>query len=290
MKVVVISVDVELLWGFLHDCVSKKSISTKLIRVMEKSKAYIPRLINLFNHFNIPVTWGIVAKLLMNDVASVPYGQVLFVDGLMNMILENDICHEIALHSLSHRDFEVCNRKEALIEVRKGKKILEKMSGSTIKTFIFPKNHVKYLDILRSEGFIAYRKPTPSSLVVPRKRSLFYNGVSLVSQMLYSPLIVHPSYEFGLVGLPSSLLFERSRWFSPRSLLIFALKGIKKLIDSSSGVFHIYLHDYSLIDQSMFEAFAKLLKYIKKLQECGVINVATMSQLAEGILKDDASV
>lgn len=252
------------------------------ITLLKLSRRCISKLLRILDQYNIPLTWGIVANLLDDDWKSPHKTPLLYAPDIAYQILESDVEHEIASHSLSHKDFYLCSNEEASIEIKKSKDILKKKLGITPKVFIFPKNHVRYIEMLKSEGFIAYRQPTPIShhLNLLRRVPPLYHGIYVIKRKTYEPLTIsQPVYTSGLWGIPASILFEKSRWFSSRSLLIRVRRGLKRLVNYHGGILHLTLHDYSLADNDTFNAFINIIIDIDQLHKGQEIEVTTMYEL-----------
>jgi len=146
----------------------------------KKVRGCIDTLLSLFEKYNIPATWAVVGHLFLNhcekedgiphkdmprfkenwyssdhctDIQRDPlyYGR-----DIVEKILSNRIEHEIGYHSFSHVIFSECSREVAEAEIKMGDK-LAKEFGIALKSFVFPKNNIGHVDVLKKNGFKIYR-------------------------------------------------------------------------------------------------------------------------------------
>jgi peptidoglycan/xylan/chitin deacetylase (PgdA/CDA1 family) len=296
-----VSIDLELAWGFNYELLKGSSIAEKYLRIIkERSRKNVKKLLKLSEEFQIPFTWGVVGHLFLsscthgenglphpdmprptldvnkdwysNDPCSNIFDDPLWYGtDIIKQILESKVEHEIACHSFSHVDFSKCSEKVALAEVRKCKEVMKDF-GIEPKSFIFPKNKIGHLDILEQESFKVFRFKPKTYLKYPLKE-LF----SLVREVLF-PVIGNPVTFKNLVGVPSSLLFQPPHNYDTLRLQLAVKRGINLCIKNRK-IFQITMHDYLETDHLLI-ALSKVLQYAGKLRGKGRLNIETMLNVA----------
>lgn len=244
-----ISIDHELLWG-------RRNINyEKYINNVKKEREIITRILNLFKNYKIPATWAVVGKIL-EDGDKLWHGkdtieQIKKVEG-----------QELAYHSYSHKIITTISKKEALIEIKKGK------IGTT---FIFPQNKVAYLDLLKEHGYTAYRGKDK------HKIELLLPSVPPV----YDPIIRN-----GLVNIPGSLYFVSSRGL--RKFIPFGLRYLKSVLGiknaiKQKGIFHLWFHpiDFTNNSELLLIELEMILKYASNLKKQGLLDIQSMSRIVK---------
>jgi len=255
-----LSLDTELLWGrknLTWQAFQKRAVVTK--------KIVIPQLIALFKKHSFPVTWAVVGKLLEPGSQGWSYPEL--VDKLKETPHQ-----EIACHSYCHPEFTYLSPKEAEKEISICKTIA-KNSKLRFTSFVFPKNKIAHLSLLKKAGFINYRGADKNNneLLFPR-----------------FPPVYQPTMKAGLVNIPGSMYLVSARGlrkYIPMSLRFLKIKlGIKHAIQKKA-IFHLWFHPIDISDRP--EAFLKLLEntiqYTKKVAKNQQIKVLTMNQIAENV-------
>lgn len=243
-----ISIDHELLWG-------RKDLNYEwFIPKVKKEREIITKLLKLFKKYRIPATWAIVGKVFEKG-DQLWYGA----DTIKEIKKQKD--QEIGSHSYSHQVFTDISRKEAGQEISKNKS----------KSFVFPRNKVKYLKLLKSHGFKSYRG------VDKRPWELFYPGIPPV----YETIIKNQ-----LVNIPGSFYFVSGRGlrkYIPQGLRYFKSKlGIDNAVKQRK-IFHLWFHPIDFVDdsQKLFSDFEKVLKYADSKRKLGVLDIKTMEDIAK---------
>ena len=294
--VFVISLDVELLWGLIHE--DAKSCITLLINDPQNGRGAIDFLLSVFEKYDIPATWAIVGHLFLDscegkegvahkgmprpkedwysvdpctDVHSAP---LYYGSDIIEKVLSSPIKHDIGYHSFSHPLFTECRREVAQAEVEIGIKLAQRF-GIVLKSFVFPRNQVAYVDILRGNGFQIYRGATQrhwnSGQSFPKR--CLSGGID---KIIASPVM--PLWEDGIWQIPGSMLFYDSQ--IPFSLLPRARLGIERAIWGNK-VFHIFLHPHNLLAQlALGKMLDDFLSTVARKRDEGKLQVMTMAGLA----------
>ena len=174
----VISLDTELLWGYVaHPTLEAVNLMKS---DSKKGRGCIDTLLNLFEKHNIPATWAVVGHLFLDHCeceGGIPHKEMprfkddwysadpctdirrdplYYGKDIVEKILSNRIEHEIGYHSFSHVVFSECNREVVEAEIKVGIK-LAKEFGITLKSFVFPENKIGHVDVFKENGFKIYR-------------------------------------------------------------------------------------------------------------------------------------
>ncbi len=245
-----ISIDTELLWG-------RKDLNySKFISKTLKENEIIKKLLEIFKKYDIPSTWAIVGKLYEGN------DPLWSGKNIIRMIKQNSN-QEIASHSYSHEIFTQISRNEAEKEIK----------DNIAKSFVFPRNEIAYLDILKKYGFKAFRgkDKTNLELLIPR---------------------IPPTYkiknESGLINIPGSMYFVSARGvkkYIPNNLRYFKCKlGIEKAI-SEKEIFHLWFHPIDFADKtnSLFKELEYILKYADQKRKEGKLEIKNMHQIVKSL-------
>lgn len=104
----------------------------------------LPLVIDFFNALDIPVTFGIRGQSLEADTS------------FLDKMLESHVPHDIGSHSYYHRNFLNLSCDEAENDLRLVSAAMKK-SKVVPRSFIFPRNGVAHLEVLRKFGYKCYR-------------------------------------------------------------------------------------------------------------------------------------
>lgn len=242
-----ISLDTELLWG-------RKDLDwKKFVDQADKTRDVIKRLLALFKKYQIPATWAVVGKLFENGPKDGWHGK-----DIVNMIKETPL-QEIGSHSYSH---EVFNQ----IDLHKAK--IETQNPHHLKSFVFPRNKIKYLEILKKNGFTNFRGPDQSEyeLLLPR----------------IPP--VHSAFkESGLVNIPGSMYLVSGR--GKRKYIPQGFRYLKCCLGIDAAIrqhkiFHIWAHPIDIASDTnkILKDLEQTLIYAKGKKG---LKIMTMGQIAK---------
>jgi len=121
--------------GSLHDSESF---------VGEVEQRNLPLLLSLFDDFEIPVTFAFRGQLFDVDTS------------LPKLVMSSSIKHEIGSHGYYHRAFTSLSCEEANEELKMTTIAMKKI-GVIPRSFVFPRNKIAHLDLLKKHGYICYR-------------------------------------------------------------------------------------------------------------------------------------
>ncbi len=243
-----ISIDTELLWG-------RKDLDySSFIEKTKKERKIIKEILTLFSKYKIPATWAIVGKLYEN-------GDKLWSGKDIISLIKKINDQELASHSYSHEDFTKISKEIANEEFKKPK----------ATTFVYPRNHISHLNLLKKNGFNAYRAKDKSEfeLLIPR-----------------IPPTANPKHQNGLIQIPSSMYFVSSRgykkyipsWLRPLKSKL----GINQAIKNKE-IFHIWFHPVDFADDTnnLISQLETVLKYANKKRIEGKLEIKNISQIVK---------
>ena len=303
-----LDIEVELAWGMLDIGMNKE----KMINISQRARTHLQSIIDLLEKYNISVTWGILGHLLLHrsvgeSKASHPeiprkspndesafYGKDV-TDKIIKYVLKTKTPHDIACHSFSHMLLgdPKLDKMVAETEVKRSVQILKETYGVVPKVFIFPKNDVGYLEVLKMNDFIAFRGPIPQLIDYSETARGIKNSVrkyvSLTSQLAafylkIPPRVVEPKEENGLINIPASMCFNKKPLLPLGLVLHKAIKGIDRAIRERK-VFHLFTHLVNFGQPpegtAFVKSFEKILAYANLCREKGGLEITTMRKIAE---------
>ena len=213
-------------------------------RVGEIEELALPLFVEVFNDFEIPVTFAI-------------RGQLTEVNGsVLELLVKSSVKHDIGAHGYYHKKFTDLSCNEAEREMNMISAGMKKY-GVVPRSFVFPKNSVAHLDLLEKYGYKCYRS---------------YGG--FIDDCMYiekqgQVYDIHPSLYLGQ-SIGSIFL---------KQILDIAIS--KKL--PFHVWFHLWNlgEKREPIQRSISKVFFPLLKYAKKKERSGVLTFETMLSAAE---------
>ncbi|MBK7872925.1 MAG: polysaccharide deacetylase family protein [Saprospiraceae bacterium] len=198
-----LTADFELAWAPRYNNTSRNSYQDA-IRLARQERENIPKLLTLFDQYNIPITWATVGHLFLDscemdhqgkkhsEIPPVPEYNGPYWDfhnddwfeydpctnleedpewyapDLVQMILESKVKHEIGCHTFSHIDCrdEVCPSDLFISEITKCQ-ALAKAFDIEMKSFVHPGHTVGNLDNLALLGFTSFQSDPGNILGYP---------------------------------------------------------------------------------------------------------------------------
>jgi len=200
--VVLIQADFEMAWAWRYS----KSFFDPLSAAMEKARqerSNIPKILELCDRYQIPITWATVGHLFLSDcqrVNGIPHPEIgrlgpfeneywrfsggdwfeydpcstafeapeWYAPDLIKEIIDGQVKHEIACHTFSHVDCRdrICPPKVMRSEIEACKKVAAPY-GLELKSFVHPGHTIGNLEILREFGFLSFRTDYTNILGYP---------------------------------------------------------------------------------------------------------------------------
>lgn len=175
-----LTVDFELGWSIARRTDHATS-QRRSLRRSRRARENFPALLELSEEFRIPLTIACVAHLALSECShetppafrpSWARGDWYAVDprldlerarhyyglDLVSLALKSDVGHEIASHGFSHVDLgdSETTQEVAQFEIGESYRILKSIEPE-LSTFVFPKNHSSYTELLLRTGYAIYR-------------------------------------------------------------------------------------------------------------------------------------
>lgn len=273
-----VSIDLELLWGRRDR--KEMDLFIPLIKDESGLSGVVNPLLSLFKKYSIPATWAIVGKIFIKSDGKDSY--LWSGINLINLIRQNP-SQEIACHSYTHPEFDQIPESQAEEEL---KKCIEVADRNKIKlsSFVYPRNKIKYLHLLKKYGFNCYRGDAINYL----EFSNLFKDIFKIISMLFIPKTARISRKEGLINIPGTMYF-----FSTRGLRKYAPYGIKywkakNSIDqaiSKKQLFHLWFHpvDFAKDKDRQLKELEKILAYASQKQKKGLLEIKNMKQISDNI-------
>lgn len=215
MGTVVLSIDAELAWGF-HD---QSRLPDDRLRAARSGWI---TLLDLLDEYHMPATWALVGHLMLDSCDGVHAGHpappgwfdrdpggnrfehpLWYAPELIETIQAADVDHELASHTFSHIPFGHPDVTAEIVDAELSRHVsLAEEWGFTLRSLVFPRNQVGYLDRLATHGFTCYRGIEPNSdsiLRKPRKAFEMVGGGG-------PPPVTQPRIDVnGLVNIPATI-------------------------------------------------------------------------------------
>jgi hypothetical protein len=280
-----ISIDLEILWGIWD-----KPISRRALRGAEFEREICARLLGLFRRYDAAVTWAIVGRLLDDSRGFdglIGPRRFWYAPDVIELIQADRIKHEIGSHTFSHVDFGSTPREHLAEDLERARQV-HRARGLAFDSFVFPRNHVGHLDLLKSAGLRVFRSTDEGLLRwaenhVPRARALL--NIAEKALALPSPVVRPLHHENGLVELGSSmLLLGRSgprRVVSPAAVRKKLVEGVRRAA-TEGAIFHLWFHPSNFYDEpeTQFELLESCLSEAASLRSRGELDVRPMGDFA----------
>ncbi len=275
-----ISIDLELAWGIWD-----KPSADYHARCAEHERTIIEQLVALFEKYDVRATWAVVGRLLDKDQTRAD--KIWFAPDLVERVVQSRVAHDVGSHSYAHVYFGATDREQLRADLAEARRVHDE-HGLPFVSFVFPRNQVAHLDLLREVGIRVFRSVDVGWHTTVRERLGKTAGrvANLADKLLpVIPAVVGPIDHDGLVELPSSMLFlGRSglrRVVPARSLMTKGWLGLERA-RRQNRVFHLWFHPsnfYYDMPRQM-ETLETMLRRACTLRDRGELAIRTMSDFA----------
>lgn len=307
----VISIDYEFALGFADFDLSDEDKER-----MRGEMDITSRLLELFEHYNIPATWAVTGHLLEHHCAwqkGAPhpeyprpihrsekrdwfllhppegeYDDPLWFDvrRLVPQILRSPVGHEIASHSYGHIIYGEKGVHEGAVRADiENMKRIHAERKYPLFSFIFPRNGEAFHAELASAGIQCYRG-------VRRMWYRLFPGIigralHLVDYFLPTVHTVVPKRgEGGLINLPDSLMLlgrNGVRRVVVPTLMKWKIRRGIATAAKRGEVFHLWFHpsNFWYDTDTQFEILEDALRFAARLREDGALSILTMQGVCE---------
>lgn len=315
-----ISLDFELMWGSFDSGKHRKFVS-HLSRDgangLRTTREIVDGLLALFRKYGVSVTWATVGHLFLDrceERGGVKHGDMprprhswferdwyefdpcrdlraeplWYGRDMVEKILAAEPKHDVGSHSFSHVIFgdAGCTREVADAEVRKCVELARAMNLK-LESFVFPRNQLGHLDVLREHGFRITRGAAPFWFAKFKSRTLRRAGHVIDDVLALTPDCGLPSKsEAGLWVAPVSMFLQSMD--GPRRLIPVAsrikkgVRGIERAVRDKS-IFHLSFHpteNFCYRTEEMFRALEAIVAHAARRRDEGLLRVMTMADIA----------
>jgi len=285
-----VSIDFELMWG-----TADRPYSADFRSLCEiERREVVDRLLGLLQEYDISATWGVVGYLFLDRSENVNLpraaiahkgpAELFHGPDLVDRIRLCKVKQEIGSHSFCHieMDESKCSPLAAESELAECVRQAGKL-GIELKSFIFPRNLVGHLDVLKRHGFTCYRGPEPH-WYAKKRRAIRRLGHLFEIAAAKTPPSVVPHEEGGIWNIPGSMLFTPS--FGARRCLpvwmrvLRARRGLDRAV-SRNEIFHLWFHptDLACRVDAMMDGLRRIFEHAARLRESGQLVIRPMGDL-----------
>lgn len=278
-----ISIDLELAWG------NWDNLSPYHIQHIQAGERMISmRLLEIFDRYEVSVTWAIVAALLdEKSAADMPGDSALwYAPDVIEKIRAAQVAHDIGSHGGRHRYFDDMTEQQAVEDLQFVAHVHAE-NGLPLSSFVYPRNKVARTNLLAGQGIEVYRGEDRAWHQSIRDRQAHLGRVAnLVDKMLpIAPQAVRPERVDTLCNLPGSMLFLGRdgvrRIVHPGVMYAKLEKGLNAAI-RTNGVFHLWFHPsnfWSDTDQQ-FRVIERFVARAADLAGRGELDIKPMAAFA----------
>jgi hypothetical protein len=237
-----LSINLGLAWS-VWDAVTAEDLS--LVEATERT--ICAALIELFDRYEVPATWAIVAALLDEASAkSRPGGaSCWYAPDIVDRLLHAKVAHEIGSHGGRHVYFSKLPASEAWQDLEFARAV-HRANALPMRSFIFPRNSIGHLDLLAKAGLRTFRGHDVgwfrSAARAGRLAGRAANFVDKVMPIV--PSSVAPVERGALIEIPGSMLLLGRN--GPRRFILPAVSRAKLRMGlararRTGGIFHLWL-------------------------------------------------
>jgi len=284
----IISIDLELAWG-----VWDHPTPEGLRFAAEDERTICASLVDMLDRHQIPVTWAIVAALLDEASAAARPGgkQCWYAPDVIERIVNAKSRHEIGSHGGRHRYFDRMAPAQAREDLEFAR-AQHRVHALQFDAFVFPRNSIGHLDVLRDTGLITFRGPDLGWFMAAgaagRMASRTANFVDKMLPIAPTPVVARQNDE-GLVDIPGSMLLlarngARRFVFAAATRAKLAL-GLARSRDRK-GIFHLWFHPsnfYYRRDEQL-ATLAWFLEQAADQASRGDLEILTMGECARRLI------
>lgn len=280
---VTISIDLELAWG------NWDNLEPYHIGHVEKSERMITtRLLEIFDRYDISVTWAFVAALLDEDSAKNMPGdmKLWYAPDIIDKIRRAKVNHELGSHGGRHRYFDVMTDAEAREDILFAQHI-HRSQGIPLRSFVYPRNKVAKTGLLAEHGIKVYRGEDIAWHQSIRNRQVHLGRLANLADKFLpiAPETVMPLRDKEMCNIPGSMLFLGRggvrRFIHPSTMLSKLQKGVNAALHKNE-VFHLWFHPSNFWHDTemQFETFETFMAMISKHAEREELDIKPMCEFS----------
>jgi peptidoglycan/xylan/chitin deacetylase (PgdA/CDA1 family) len=289
----ILSLDTEIAWG-----TEGKRALAHHAPSFDNYRLLFRRLIETLDRYEIPATFAVVGHLFLKpgDRRSIVSGEGgdtrldwYHAPDIIQAIQSARTPHEIGCHTFSHAYTSRVSVGRWNVELAACASI-HREHRLPLRSLVFPRNEVDYLNTLPRYGIIAYRGRQEGwydRYPKPLNRAAHLADRALGLQP--------PTYDLTclqvndkLVNLPASqflIQYDGVRQYIPTATRVAqARKGLDRAVERGE-LFHLWFHPFNLgSSEKMFDALEQILSEVARRREAGQLRVMTMEGAAKWVL------
>jgi peptidoglycan/xylan/chitin deacetylase (PgdA/CDA1 family) len=306
----VISIDLEMAWGVVDRRDTEYDVGDE--------REQMRRLLDLFDHHDVPATWATVGHLLLDEchpVDGVKHPELVrpgyswlagdwldpdpcstyreapawYAPDLIREIRARPARHEIGSHSFTHllAGDPGCSGEAFGSDLDAASNVMREQ-GTPLRSFVYPRNQYGHEHLLREHGVTSFRGRRADPF---RGRGRFARSTyRLVDRVRPLPAtVVRPYEQFGVWNLPATYLYTvRSGWRAP----VDGWQARRRLDQAvrHRGLFHLWFHPHNARQntEAWFAGLDDLLERVTDARRAEQLDTFTMVDLADrlGALTD----
>ncbi|WP_159904798.1 polysaccharide deacetylase family protein [Salinirussus salinus] len=299
----VVSLDTELVWGMFD------TGPVDPVRYAG-TRSVIRNLLDLFDRYQIPVTWALVTHLLIDCRGSEPNEQsysdscerdnrnvalpcqqemdpeLWYEPRVLNWLENARMDHDIGSHTHTHLVFSESTREDARVDIEQSMAVAKRYNID-LSSFVYPRNEIDHQDLLSDVGFEVYRGINSRWHERLQMPTTLRKGARFAEETIqWTPPTVLPRTESGLVEVPGSQVFRpyHGGWqYTPvHSQRTRAIAGLNRAAQTGR-IFHLWFHPFNFARNSgqLLNALEATLAHAEHLRDDDRLDVLTMRQVAE---------
>ncbi|MEV0231177.1 polysaccharide deacetylase family protein [Nonomuraea sp. NPDC050786] len=258
-----------------------------LARIFDEEPQVIRRIIDLFDIYRIPATWAVVGRLLLPNGHGRTPERWYSAPYLLDWLGGARAGHEIGTHTFSHvyAHDRATTREVWKEELRAAAEVSEQF-GILMRSIVYPRNQIAYLDLLPSFGIIAYRGLEQNWYGHRLGALHFLDRAAGTPAPTYAPRTLLAGDR--LVNLPASQFLIGSN--GPRRLIPHSSRirqarlGLDRAVRRGE-IYHLWFHPFNLGgDPRMLDTFERILRHVSLRRDREDLAVMTMAQAADHVL------
>lgn len=303
----IVSLDFEGLWGSIGG-LSEATVKGFANRV-SKNPVVIPRLLGLFEKYNIHCTWAVVGAMLCKNkeevlsmldkdvrysdwgismkeyIKGIEDNNVYFFPELIKLVSET-AGQEIGSHTFTHFYANEKGVDDEMLrqEMELSRKMLNEL-GVEARTLIMPRNQVEGLDdeILKETGFTIVRGRAGGPLK-PKMVKKVLNFADAYFPLIKRPFALEEIGKEGIQNVKASILFRP--YFKKLSFMepfkLWRIKLAMKRAAKKGECFHLWFHPHNVANNMdrNFATLESIFKYYNHLNKKYGFRSVTMSECA----------
>lgn len=200
--------------------------------------------------------------------------------------------HEIGSHSFGHIYYgdPECTPSVAAADLIAALEIAARQ-GIVLKSFVFPRNQVDHLDVLKHFGLRSYRGAEPP--LIRTDNRVIQRVIQFLDQLLaLRPRAVRAEETLpGLWSLPANHFFiardGMRRMIPMASRVLKGKRGITHAV-KTGGLYHLWFTPFNLNEgiEAMLSGLAAIFEYAHHLREQGLLEILTMDDYAQRLERE----